>query len=224
MVGVVSIGIVLFAVIVVGLGFYGMYRPWQLKWGATREEVARSMPGDEVVSLAMFNATRAVTIRAQPEDVWPWIAQMGFGRGGWYSYDVLDNLGHHSAERIVPELQHLEAGDLIPMGPGADSGMRVKGFVVDRWILWWDGKNQLMTWAWALDPLPDGNTRLVTRVRSRSSWSHVSGVWLPLVEVADFPMMRKCLLNIKRRAEVLALARDTEATRTSPTRKEGSTI
>jgi hypothetical protein len=183
------------------------------------------MPGDEVVSRPTFNATRAVTIEAQPKDVWPWIAQMGFGRGGWYSYDVLDNLGHPSAERIVPEFQHLEAGDLIPMGPGDASGMRVNGFVVDRWIVWWDEKNRLMTWAWAFDLLPDGTTRLVTRVRSRCSWRHpVSAVWLLLVELADFPMMRKCLLNIKHRAEVLAPARDAEATFTSAILKEESTI
>jgi len=210
-VGMVSIGIITVALIVFGSGFFGIYRPWQLRWGAKHEEVSRSLPGDEVVSRPTFNATRAVTVSAQPEEIWPWIVQIGFGRGGWYSYDFLDNLGHHSAERIVSEFQHIEVGDLIPLGPGEDAGMRVKGFVVDRWILWWDKKNQLTTWAWALDPMPDGKTRLVTRVRSRSSWRHpVSAVWLLLVEVADFPMMRRCLLNIKRRAEVLALARVSE--------------
>jgi hypothetical protein len=210
----VTIVIVIVAIVIVGLGFFGLYRPWQLRWGATREEVARSMPGDEVVPRPTFNTTRAVTVRAKPKDIWPWIVQIGFGRGGWYSYDLLDNLGHHSAERIVPEFQHIEAGDLIPMGPGEDSGIWVKEFVPNRWMLWWNKKNELSTWVWALDPMPDGSTRLVTRVRSRSSWGHpISAfVWLLMLEVADFPMMRKCLLNIKRRAEALALGSVSPAT------------
>lgn len=83
--------------------------------------------------------------------------------------------------------------------------MRVKEFVPERSILWWDEKNQLTTWAWGLDVMPDGRTRLVTRVRSRASRSHpMSAIWLLLVELADFPMMRKCLLGIKRRAEAVA--------------------
>ena len=210
----VTIVIVIVAIVIVGLGFFGLYRPWQLRWGATREEVARSMPGDEVVPRPTFNTTRAVTVRAKPKDIWPWIVQIGFGRGGWYSYDLLDNLGHHSAERIVPEFQHIEAGDLIPMGPGEDSGIWVKEFVPNRWMLWWNKKNELSTWVWALDPMPDGSTRLVTRVRSRSSWGHpISAfVWLLMLEVADFPMMRKCLLSIKRRAEALALGSVSPAT------------
>jgi hypothetical protein len=72
-------------------------------------------------------------------------------------------------------------------------------------MVWWE-KNQLTTWAWTLDPMPDGSTRLVTRVRARSSWRHpATAIWLLLTEVADFPMMRKCLLGIKRRAEALEL-------------------
>jgi hypothetical protein len=198
----VAIGIVVVALVLVGVGFIGLYRPWQLRWGATDEEVGASMPGDEVVLRPTFNATRAVTVGARPDEVWPWIVQIGFGRAGWYSYDLLDNMGRHSAEHIVPELQHIEVGDLVPLGPGKNAGMRVKEFVPNRWIVWWDEKNELTTWVWSLDPLIDGRTRLVTRVRSRSSRGHpTSAIWLLLVELADFPMMRKCLLGIKRRAE-----------------------
>ena len=79
--------------------------------------------------------------------------------------------------------------------------MRVTAFEPHRWILWAD-TNQLTTWAWSLDPTPDGSTRLITRVRSRPSWRHPSTlVWLLLFEAADFPLMRKCLLGIKHRAE-----------------------
>jgi hypothetical protein len=165
------------------------------------------MPGDDVVSRPTFNATRAVTVGRRPDDIWPWIVQIGFGRGGWYSYDLLDNLGRHSAERIVPELQHTEVGDLIPMGPGDGTGMWVKELMPGRSTLWWDKNHQLTTWAWVLDPMPDGQTRLVTRVRSSSSWRHpMTLLWLLMIEVADFPMMRKCLLGIKRRAEACAPA------------------
>ena len=96
--------------------YIGVYRPRQLRWGATDGEVAREMPGDEIVARPVFNATRAVTVNARPEDIWPWLVQIGFGRAGWYSYDILDNLGRHSSEQILPEYQTLEPGDLIPFG------------------------------------------------------------------------------------------------------------
>jgi hypothetical protein len=182
-----------------------MYRPWQLGWGASPYELHRHMPGDDIVGEPGFNATRAVTVAASPEAIWPWIVQIGFGRGGWYSYDLLDNLGRRSAERLVPELQHIEVGDLVPLGPGKNSGMRVKEFERAHWAVWWDEKLQLTTWAWVLTAMPDGSTRVVTRVRSRTEWQHPStAVWRLLAEAADFPMMRKCLLGIKHRAETAA--------------------
>jgi hypothetical protein len=200
----ISIGIVA-AVAVVVVAFFGSYRPWHLKWGATPDELAMTMPGDEIVRLPIFNATRVVTVKARPEDIWPWIVQIGFGRAGWYSIDLFDNLGRHSSERIVPELQRIEIGDLVPLGPGEGSGMFVKEFVVNRSMLWWTGKDGQTTWAWGLYPTVGGATRLVTRVRTPFSWRQpMSAIWLLLSEVADFPMMRKCLLGIKRRAETTA--------------------
>lgn len=197
----VTAGRVAVGVVATGVGWLGMYRSWHLRWGATPEEVARSMPGDGIVPAPTFNATRAVTVHARPEAIWPWIVQIGFGRAGWYTYDVLDNLARPSADRIIPELQHIAVGDLVPMGPGDDAGMRVAAFEPDRWVLWAD-HHRLTTWLWLLDPTPDGNTRLITRVRSRPAWRHPSTlVWLLLFEVADFPLMRKCLLGIRRRAE-----------------------
>jgi hypothetical protein len=202
----IPIGI-LAAVALVAVAFFGLYRPWHLKWGATREDLARSMPGDEIVTRPAFNATRVVTVNAGPADIWPWIVQIGFGRAGWYSYDLFDNLGRRSSERIVPELQHIKVGDLVPLGPGEGSGMFVKEFVLNRSMLWWTGKDGGTTWAWGLYPTSGGATRLVTRVRAPFSWRQpLSAVWILLDEVADFPMMRKCLLGIKRRAEAQAAA------------------
>jgi hypothetical protein len=183
------------------VGFVVLYRPWQLRWGATRQELDRRLPGDEVVASPTFNATRAVTVEAPPEAVWPWIVQIGFGRAGWYSYDLLDNAARHSAERIVPELQHIAVGDLVPLGPGEDAGMRVEAYETCRWVVWGE-KHGLTTWTWSLQPTPEGHTRLLTRVRARASLRHPTTIaWWALMEVADFPMMRKCLLGVKRRAE-----------------------
>jgi hypothetical protein len=182
--------------------FFILYRPWQLRWGATPEEVARPMPGDEIVSRPVFDATRAITINARPEEIWPWIVQIGFHRGGFYTYDLLDNPFRRSAERIVPELQHIKAGDLIPMGPGKSTGIWVRDFVPNDWMVWWQKKNEGTTWTWVLTPMFDGTTRLVTRVRAPVFWRQpVSVVWLVMFEMADFPMMRKLLLGIKRRVE-----------------------
>ena len=193
--------IVLMLIGVAALASYlRVLRPWQLRWGATNEEVARPMPGDDIVKHPTFNATRGVTINAQPKDIFPWLAQMGIQRAGWYSYDWIDNLGKPSAEHIIPELQHMEVGDLIPMSPDGKIGLWVKDFERDRWLLWWDKKGDT-TWSWGLYPLDESRTRLITRVRMRYHWLSPSIVFNLLLDVGDIVMMRKCLLGIKRRAE-----------------------
>jgi len=90
-------------------------RPWHMHWGATPAEIGAVMPGDDIVADAQFNATRAVTIDAPPDEVWPWIVQVGYGRAGFYTYDLVDNGGVPSADAIVDELQRVEVGDRIPM-------------------------------------------------------------------------------------------------------------
>src|ERR1700730_4293042 len=103
--------------VAVGVGFArGKY----LRWGATDEELDGLLPGDELVSHADVTATRAVTVRARAADVWPWIAQLGQGRAGFYSYDFLENLigcDIHSADRIVPEWQSVEIGAKVKLAP-----------------------------------------------------------------------------------------------------------
>jgi hypothetical protein len=193
----------------IGLGVYlRVIRPWQLRWGATDDEVRRAMPGDELVVRPTFNATRAVTVQAPPSLIWPWIVQIGFGKAGWYSYDLLDNFGRPSATRIIPGLQHLQAGDIVPFyqGIGAPQGvgLKVKAIQPEQWVLWWDDQTQDTTWTWALDPVDGQRTRLTTRVRMRYRWTRPSILFSLLVEFADLMMMRKCLLGIKQRAEHLA--------------------
>jgi len=193
---------VLLTVLVAGAGgvslVYLVYRPWALNWGASREEIALAMPGDSILSHPTFNATRAVTIDATPEEIWPWLVQMGYRRAGFYSYDRLDNDGIPSADHLISEFQHLEAGDSIPLT--ADHYVTVIGFEPHGSMLWeyeGDDTTTVFTWAWGLYPEADLQTRLVTRLRYRAS-SIRSRVMLDLFEIV---MMRKCMLGIKQRAE-----------------------
>jgi hypothetical protein len=112
--GVVTLG---------GAAFWLGVRPWWHAWGADPAEAAKPLPGDDVVPDAPVSDTRAVTIEATTSAVWPWLMQMGYGRGGWYSYDVIDMKGA-SADRILPGLQALEVGDIVPTHPGG--GFEVK--------------------------------------------------------------------------------------------------
>ncbi len=178
-----------------------LLRPWQLRWGATDDEVARPLPGDDHVLHPTFNATRAVTITARPEEIWPWLIQIGVTRAGWYSYDWLDNLGHPSAERIMPQFQHLAVGDVIPLSPDGQQGQWVKALEPNRWMRWGDKAGDT-TWYWGLEPLNQQQTRLITRVRMHYRWtSPLVMLFDLLVEFTDIVMMRKCLLGIKRRVE-----------------------
>jgi hypothetical protein len=174
-------------------------RPWQLHWGATPEEVSRALPGDDLVLRPTFNATRAITVGVPPEQIWPWLVQAGLTRAGWYSYDLLDNLGRPSARRIIPELQKLAVGDIVPMSPDGKHGMPVQAIDAPRSMIW--GTPGDTTWTWQLDPMSDGSTRLISRVRSRYRWLSPSIAFSLLLEFGDFWMMRKMLLNVRSRAE-----------------------
>lgn len=198
-------------------------RPRLLSWGATRHEIERPMVGDDVCPRPQFSATRAVTICARPQEVWPWLVQIGFGRAGWYSYDLLDNLGRHSAERIMPELQHLAVGDWVPMDLSGKVTRYTANLVTrlepNRLMLWEKGGG---TWLWLLEPVDAEHTRLITRMRGRYGWRKPTIVIeLILMEIGDPFMMRKCLLGIKRRAEMLAAERPGAAMSGRPDTPEG---
>lgn len=179
---------------------YARYvRPRQLQWGATPEEASRALPGDDLVPRPTFNSTRAITVAAPPERIWPWLVQIGLTRAGWYSYDILDNLGRPSARRIIPELQNLAVGDMVPMSPDGKHGMPVLAIDAPKSMIW--GTPGDTTWTWQLDPVSDSSTRLISRVRSRYRWLSPAIAFSALLEFGDFWMMRKMLLNLRARAE-----------------------
>ena len=202
----------LLATVAVALGTAAVrYRRWHLRWGATEEELAETLPGDDMCARPNFNFTRAITIKARPEEIWPWLVQIGFGKAGWYSYDILDNLGRHSAEEIIPRLQHLEVGDWVAMDfsgkePTETTANRVKAFEANKWLLW---EHQGAPWVWVLRPVDKNTTRLISRGRQQYHWrSPMLISELILMEIGDPFMMRKLLLNVKRRAERLAVDRN----------------
>jgi hypothetical protein len=190
-----------------GAGLLAAYarlvRPWALRWGATKEEAARPLPGDELVAKADFLATRAITIHAPPDQVWPWLVQIGSGRAGWYTYDRIDNARVPSATEIIPELQRLAVGDLIPMVAGKDIGLRVKELEPHRRMLWWDEQGEY-SWEWLLEPIDPHTTRLLQRLRvTRHPWTRRM-LYELVAANGDVVMQRKLLRGIKQRAERLA--------------------
>jgi hypothetical protein len=180
-----------------------------LRWGATDDEVEMVLPGDEIVPRANLTATRAVTVRAGAHHgVWPWIAQLGQGRGGFYSYDFVENLigcDIHSANRIVPEWQRIEVGAQVNLHP--EVGLIAALVEPGRTLVLRGGvptgsapPPYDFTWAFVLRDQPDGTTRLV--VRERYGYSRR---WAPLlvepVELISFLMSQRMLRGIKERAE-----------------------
>jgi hypothetical protein len=169
-------------------------------WGATAEEINSSVVGDDLCSDATVVATRSITIGAAPQEVFPWIRQMGFGRAGWYSYDWLDNLGRKSATTIHDEWQSVEAGDKIPSGPISFTAAIVdapRHFVLEIQSLGKKSPKLHFTLAYELRDNPRG-TRLVTRMRSRVNLPLGSLFEKLILGPGDGIMLRRQLLNIKK--------------------------
>ena len=184
------------------------FRRWCLTWGARPDEVSRKLPGDELLADAGIVSTRAITVDAPPAAIWPWLVQMGSGRGGVYTYDRIENLlglNMHSAREILPQFQDLKAGDELPLGPGRPA-MQVA--VCDpEHTLTFQFADGNWVWIFALFA-EDGETRLISRNRIAAAGAPPARLFNMLVmEPGSLIMERKMLLGIKQRAEELARER-----------------
>jgi hypothetical protein len=198
-----------------GLALYALAgRAWMLRWGATDPEVTAPLPGDELTANPRTQSTRAITVHAPAAAIWPWLAQIGQGRGGFYSYDALENLigcDIHSADRIVPEWQQPAVGDLVRMyrpgggpppyeiariEPGAALVLGHRGPAPDLA----PGAPWADSWAFTLRPVDATTTRLVIRGRSLLGGASLAAFYL-LVDPPAFLMERGMLQCIKARAE-----------------------
>jgi hypothetical protein len=184
-----------------------LVRARYLRWGATDREAVTALPGDNFMPHADLTATRATTIRASPRHIWPWIAQLGQGRGGFYSYDRVENLvgcDIHSADRIMPKWQDLEVGDRVGLAP--QMGLVVAS--VER------GRSLVLrgaipigntappydfTWVFALQETSADDTRLLVRERYRYKQPWARLIVEP-TEAISFLMTQKMLRGIKKRA------------------------
>lgn len=194
-----------------------LLRPWHERWGATDEEVDAPLPGDELTAEPASQATRGITIAAPPEDVWPWVIQIGADRGGFYSYDWLENLfglGIHSSDEIVPKWQQRAVGELMygnRKGSGGWYVMEVRpneALVVktanlktsrplqrDESPAFWE-----FTWAFVLKKQANETTRLLVRERVGFG-SRISRLLIAPLGPASFVMTRQMMRGIKARAE-----------------------
>ena len=189
-------------------GATSAYRRWQLCWGATPAEVAGALPGDDMCPSPRVSFTRAITVSARPDEIWPWLVQVGFGPDGRYAYDVSDGppadpTRHH---RLGTEPTDESGLASLPSTIGTGSGGRpaalhISSFQRPEWLLW---ETAWGSWVWVLRPIDERSTRLITRGRQRQ---HIDpglprGV-LP-TEDADFRLVRMMLTGIKRRSEAWA--------------------
>jgi hypothetical protein len=195
--------------------YFAAIRPRLLRWGASRHESCDPLPGDDLVR-ARWQTTRGISIAAPRVEVWPWLVQMGYGRGGWYSYDWLerrvgagDFAEGRSATRVIPELQQLAVGDTIALSPSGGPTVavldapnvlvlhyRMNPFTAaparggDQVVLDW-------TWTFALVPMGDDSCRLLARVRAEYR-PRLLFALIPLVlEPVHFVMERKMLRTIR---------------------------
>jgi hypothetical protein len=199
---------IFFAVTVAAALYWFPVRRWMNRWGTTPADLELSMVGDALLPVMTYSGTTGFDINATPRDIWPWIVQIGYQRGGLYSYDWLDRLfgflDRPSATRILPEFQQLAVGDTIPMGQGPSWPVAVvdreRALVLDMRKI---GGGMEWVWQFALYPIDAHRTRFVSRsrVRAHSIWARMATY---AIEPAGFIMTRRMLLGIKQRAEALA--------------------
>ncbi|MEW6060027.1 MAG: hypothetical protein AB1551_07820 [Actinomycetota bacterium] len=202
--------------------YFTQVRPRHLRFGATDDEVTGDLPGDDLIGEAKIESTRAITIDARSDDVWPWIIQLGQDRGGFYAYDWLENLfglGIRSTDRILAEWQHRDVGDFVRGGAWGSIGWYVMMVEPPHVLVLQAGDEQTgrplepdeppmgaVSWAFVARELEDKRTRLIVRARYEySRW--LARAIVEAAEVANFVMTRRMLQGIKDRGERTAAYR-----------------
>lgn len=194
-------------------------------WGATPDEASRPLPGDELIEEPLYVTTRAITVAAPAEAVWPWLVQIGQNRGGFYTYDVLENLARldiHSADSIHPEWQELEVGrDYVALDPNHTMKMTIVALEQPHAFVIRTGspdelpqepgsffKGEIAgSWAFVLEPVDDSSCRLL--IRWRAAWRPTVAAAFArafMLEPAHFVMEEGMLRGIRDRAEKGAAA------------------
>ncbi len=194
---------------VLAVTIIAMLTPWMDRWGATDEEIAASFPGDELLLEPASFLNRAVTVNALPEEIYPWIVQLGAGRGGMYSYTSLEtyllNCPLVNADRVHEEWQDLKVGDEMKMCPNepAPPPYIIAQIVPNEAIVMGHQENGewVDVWQFIIVPQKDGTSRLITRTRTMAT----GGFWT-IIHPGIFMMERGMLLGIKDRAEMLAIS------------------
>jgi proline iminopeptidase len=209
-----------FAAASAALALYAQWiRPRLLTWGATRDEITGAYPGDELVPDPDGMSTMATTLPAPPETVWAWLVQMGYDRGGWYSWDWLDHYGEPSADHIVPEWQDLEEGQRLSAARSSRSWFTVARLEPNRTLVLrsdlnvpsghsFDPQSDPLPrarvdgiWGFHLRPTSDGGTRLVVRTRGTGRPRPLTRPFdLLLGEPAHFIMQTRQFHNLRTRA------------------------
>jgi hypothetical protein len=187
-------------------------RRWYANWGATDEEIKRPLPGDEVIPNAQLITNRAITIHAPIAQVWPWLVQLGQGRGGLYTFQRLENLARCqiiNVNEIRPELQDLAAGDFVRLGPEGYPYYIVQAILPEEALILvtppGDDASTAGTWVFCVEAVDSSTTRLI--VRSRLTYVPTIGnrlIWRVMTDPMFFVMERRMLIGIRDRAEALA--------------------
>jgi len=186
-------------------GYDRLIRPWHMRWRATKREVSEELPGDELSDTHFFRSTRAITIKAPVEDVWPWLVQIGWKKGGFYSYSWLERLFGmqlHNANTIHDEWQGLDEGDEVWVAPdkyGDSAQLQVYTMTPEKTLVLATAVNG--GWSFHLRSIDGTTTRLITRfhLEPTSAWGQL--FHYTTLEPIHFIMERGMLKGIKKRAE-----------------------
>jgi len=198
---------ILFAAVIISIVAVVLLMPWMDRWGATTDEISASLSGDELVSSPRYVYNRAVTVHATPEQIYPWLVQMGAEKGGMYSYSWFETNVLRceliNADLIHEEWQDLKVGDKVKMCPGTWGPPAYEVAMIDpnQAVVLGHQENGQWTdvWQFILVSREDGTTRLLIRGRNT-----LTGLLWDVIRPGEFVMMRGMMLGIKERAEELA--------------------